>query len=161
MAELLGHDDDNPRLSLPFPARLLVLGGSGFAVGGALGAVQGARRAAQVFRAENTHRAPTTMRGWYFYRKTKNYRALHGGMAGGARLGARVAAWVGLFAVFEHAVDRLRRRTDALGSIVAGLGLSGCFALLRPSPSAFPPHPSSAIAGPSYPALSLPYPIPP
>ena len=137
MAGPLDHGDDNPRLSLPFLARLLVLGGSGFAVGGALGAVQGGRRAAQVFRAENTHRVPTTMRGWYFYRRTKNYRALYGGMVGGARLGGRVAAWVSLFAVFEHAVDRLRRRVDALGSVVAGLGLSGCFALLRQSPFPF------------------------
>jgi len=84
-----------------------------------------------VFRAENTHRQPTTTKGWYFYHKTKNYRTMYGGMVSGMQMGARVAAWVAMFVIFEDAVDRLRGRVDALGTVVAGLGLSGGFSLWR------------------------------
>ncbi|KAF8543320.1 hypothetical protein BDD12DRAFT_699936, partial [Trichophaea hybrida] len=100
-----------------------------FLVGTSLGGTLGGHRAALIFRAENTHRQPTTTKGWYFYHKTKNYRTMYGGMVAGVQTGARVAAWVAMFVIFEDAVDRLRGRVDALGTVVAGLGLSGGFSL--------------------------------
>ncbi|KAG8956704.1 hypothetical protein FRC04_000182 [Tulasnella sp. 424] len=66
--------------------------------GGMLGFVRGSRMSSLRFLAENAHRAPTTVRGWYFYNKTKNYRVLLGGFKGGGqealRLGAVGCGWV-------------------------------------------------------------------
>ncbi|KAG9050464.1 hypothetical protein FS837_005269 [Tulasnella sp. UAMH 9824] len=66
--------------------------------GGMLGFIRGSRMSALRFLAENAHRAPTTVRGWYFYNKTKNYRVLLGGFKGGGqealRLGAVGCGWV-------------------------------------------------------------------
>ncbi|KIO31108.1 hypothetical protein M407DRAFT_241984 [Tulasnella calospora MUT 4182] len=66
--------------------------------GGLLGFIRGSRMSSLRFLAENAHRAPTTVRGWYFYNKTKNYRVLLGGFKGGGqealRLGAVGCGWV-------------------------------------------------------------------
>ncbi|PWN95336.1 hypothetical protein FA09DRAFT_332241 [Tilletiopsis washingtonensis] len=79
--------------SLPFLAAALGL---------STGIYSGASRAAKVFMAENAHRQPTTVQGWFFYNKTKNYKvvlsALGAGIARGARLGAWSGAFVGLHA---------------------------------------------------------------
>jgi hypothetical protein len=48
--------------SLPFLAAALGL---------STGIYSGASRAAKVFMAENAHRQPTTVQGWFFYNKTK------------------------------------------------------------------------------------------
>ena len=122
------------RLSLPFGPRLAALSLTSLGVGGTLGLLLGGNRAALVFRAENAHRAPTSARGWYFYHKTKNYRVLQGAVREGARTGARTAAWVAMFVVFEDAIDRVRGRVDALGTVVAGLGSAGVFSVWRECP---------------------------
>lgn len=119
------------RLSLPFALRLSALTISSMAIGGTLGSFLGGHRASLIFRAENAHRAPTTTSGWYFYHKTKNYRIMRGAVFEGLRTGARVSAWVAMFVVFEDAVDRLRGRVDALGTVVAGLGTGGVFSVWR------------------------------
>jgi len=54
-------------------------------VGLALGAYRGGRMASLRFLAENAHRAPKTVKGWYFYNKTKNYRMMYGGLKEGAK----------------------------------------------------------------------------
>ena len=53
--------------------------------GMALGVYRGGRMASLRFLAENAHRAPKTVKGWYFYNKTKNYRMLYGGLKAGAK----------------------------------------------------------------------------
>jgi hypothetical protein len=59
------------------------------------------------FLAENVHRPPTTVQGWYFYNKTKNYKVMLGGLKGAGmdslRLGLAGLGWVGA----EEAADRL------------------------------------------------------
>ena len=54
-------------------------------VGMALGFYRGGRMASLRFLAENAHRAPKTIKGWYLYNKTKNYRILYGGLKDGAK----------------------------------------------------------------------------
>lgn len=44
---------------------------TGFALGFCAGMYQSANRASLVFMAENAHRRPDTVQGWYFYNKTK------------------------------------------------------------------------------------------
>ena len=53
--------------------------------GMALGVYRGGRMASLRFLAENAHRAPKTVKGWYFYSKTKNYRMMYGGLKEGAK----------------------------------------------------------------------------
>ncbi|KAI5810388.1 hypothetical protein BZA77DRAFT_297850 [Pyronema omphalodes] len=117
-----------PRLGLPFALRLPTLSTVSFLVGLFLGGSLGGRKAALQFRAENTHRAPTTTKGWYFYHKTKNYRVMYGGVLGGVRMGVGMAAWGAGFTIMEDAVDRLRGRVDAGNTVVAAMGLAGGFA---------------------------------
>ena len=68
-------------------------------LGTTIGAFRGARSASLRFLAENAHRPPKTLRGWYFYRKTKNYRMILGGLqeAGkdSGKLGLTALGWVG------------------------------------------------------------------
>lgn len=53
--------------------------------GMALGVFRGGRMASLRFLAENAHRAPKTVKGWYFYNKTKNYRMMFGGLKEGGK----------------------------------------------------------------------------
>ncbi|KZT62950.1 hypothetical protein CALCODRAFT_489493 [Calocera cornea HHB12733] len=70
------------------------------ALGVMLGLLRGSRMAGLQFAAENAHRAPKTMDGWYFYQKTKNYRVILGGLKAGAlrglQLGGVGTTYVGL-----------------------------------------------------------------
>lgn len=91
----------------------------------------GGHRASLIFRAENSHRQPTSTKGWYFYHKTKNYHVAYGAVVAGVKHAVRVGAWVAMFVIFEDAVDRLRGRVDALSTVCAGLGGAGVFSLWR------------------------------
>jgi hypothetical protein len=44
---------------------------TGFTLGFCTGLYQAAKRSSLVFMAENAHRRPDTVQGWYFYNKTK------------------------------------------------------------------------------------------
>ncbi|BGP53106.1 hypothetical protein JCM8202_004190 [Rhodotorula sphaerocarpa] len=86
---------------------LLVLGpAAAFSFGFTSGAVSASKLAAKQFLAENAHRLPTTVQGWYFYQKTKNYRVAWSGIKGGLRTGARLGLWTGAFLGCEDLVDR-------------------------------------------------------
>ncbi|KAH0613481.1 uncharacterized protein H6S33_005367 [Morchella sextelata] len=117
------------RLSTTFAGRLLLSNIGSLGLGMTIGGALGSRAAALRFRAENAHRLPVTERGWYFYHKSKNYHTALGGIKQGVRTGARIAAWASLFVATEEAVDRLMGRRDAVGTVVAGLSLSGLFSV--------------------------------
>ncbi|KIK65501.1 hypothetical protein GYMLUDRAFT_140721, partial [Collybiopsis luxurians FD-317 M1] len=88
------------KIHLNVPSRMLVLPGVAFMVGATIGLVRGGRATSLRFLAENAHRPPKTVRGWYFYNKTKNYRVLLGGFKGAARESGKLVAislgWVGI-----------------------------------------------------------------
>ncbi|RSH81585.1 hypothetical protein EHS25_006207 [Saitozyma podzolica] len=102
----LSHDE--PDTAAPVPARrtialtvptsLLVLPASAAIVGMIIGMSRGGSRARLRFLAENAHRPPTTVQGWYFYTKTRNYRVFFAAARTGARyalgLGGATAAYV-------------------------------------------------------------------
>jgi len=101
-----------------------------FACGGILGLSHGSQMASLRFRAENSHRLPTSQRGWYLYHKTKNYYVMRDAGKEAFRMGGKLGAWVGLFVLTEEAVDRLRwRHEDFASSTVAGLSVAGAFSL--------------------------------
>ena len=97
-------------------------------LGTTIGAFRGARNASLRFLAENAHRPPKTLQGWYFYKKTKNYRMMLGGLqeAGkdSGKLGLTALGWVG-------AEDALTRAGwGDVSEIGAGLFTAGTFAVV-------------------------------
>jgi hypothetical protein len=115
--------EEKKAIYLTVPPRLLILPGAAVIVGTVIGLMRGSRRVSLQFLAENAHRPPRTVRGWYFYQKTKNYKVMLGGLqqAGvdAMKLGASAVVWVGLEEGLEQA---------GLGQgseIGAGLG-TGC-----------------------------------
>lgn len=115
------------RLSIPFLIRLPTTTAAAFITGMALGLSHGTKTAGLRFRAENSHRFPTTSAGWYLYHKTKNYHAMLGGIKEGMKMGFKISFWAGSFFLIEEAVDQLRGTKDFLSTVVAGLSISGGF----------------------------------
>ncbi len=115
------------RLSLPFVLRFPGATSSAFIVGLALGLSHGGKNAGMRFRAENSHRFPTTSTGWYLYHKTKNYHVMLGAIKEGFKMGGKIAFWAGSFFLIEEAVDRVRGSKDFLSTVVAGLSTAGAF----------------------------------
>ena len=67
-------------IRIKIPERYYLLPGTAVIVGTTIGLFRGSRRESLRFLAENVHRPPTTVQGWYFYQKTKNYRVMLGGL---------------------------------------------------------------------------------
>ena len=95
-------------------------------VGTAIGIVRGSRAAGLRFLAENAHRPPRTMEGWYFYYKTKNYRMMLAGLREAGRhagkLGFTALGWVTL----EEGLKRAG--WEDVSEIGAGIGSAAVFA---------------------------------
>ncbi|KAI6117642.1 hypothetical protein EV401DRAFT_1968440 [Pisolithus croceorrhizus] len=108
-------------------SRYFILPVSAAAVGTVVGAVRGSRMAALRFLAENAHRPPTTIRGWYLYNKTKNYRRMAAGLKhGGAdalRLGVTTLVWVGI----EDGLERCGYPWTEAKEFGAGVGTALVF----------------------------------
>ena len=98
-----------------------------FFIGGLLGVSHGSKMSGMRFRAENSHRFPTTSTGWYLYHKTKNYHVMLGGIKEGLKMGFRTSAWTSAFLVVEDAIDRVRQRQDCFSSAFAGMTVAGNF----------------------------------
>ena len=95
------------RLSIPAPLRILTATVLGFLGGFGLGFSYGGKMAGMRFRAENSHRFPTSQTGWYLYHKSKNYHIALGGIKEGLKMGTRVSLWTGSFSVVEEMTDQL------------------------------------------------------
>ena len=115
------------RLSIPSFIRLPTATAGAFITGMVLGLSHGSKTAGLRFRAENSHRFPTTSAGWYLYHKSKNYHAMLGGIKEGMKMGFKLSFWAGSFFLVEEAVDQLRGTKDFLSTVVAGLSISGAF----------------------------------
>jgi len=109
-------------------SRYFILPASAAIVGTLIGAVRGSRRASLRFLAENAHRPPTTVQGWYFYNKTKNYRRMAAGLQGGGlnamKLGLAALVWVGL----EDGLERCGQPWAEARELGAGVGTASVFA---------------------------------
>lgn len=121
--------DDERRLSMTLASRVLTCGFVAFIGGGVLGGYQGSQMASLRFRAENSHRFPTTTIGWYLYHKSKNYKCMLAAIKGGLKLGPRLAGWAGSFFFLEEAIDHLRGSRNCVSTVIAGLTMSGVFSI--------------------------------
>jgi len=112
---------------ITIPRRMIIIPSTGFIVGSAIGMMRGGRAASLRFLAENAHRAPRTVEGWYFYKKTKNYRvmwgALKGGGIGGMKVGLVSLGYVGL----ESGIGRHAPGWKEIG---AGIGTATLFSVV-------------------------------
>ena len=115
------------RLSIPFGFRFPSATTLAFITGVSLGLSHGSKMSGLRFRAENSHRFPTTSTGWYLYHKSKNYHMMLGGIKEGVKMGSKVAFWAGSFFLVEEAVDHLRGSKDFMSTLIAGLSISGGF----------------------------------
>ncbi|QRW15912.1 hypothetical protein RhiXN_03913 [Rhizoctonia solani] len=115
------------KIRINVPARYYLVPGVCFTTGLILGLTRGARQASLRFLAENAHRRPTTLQGWYFYKKTKNYRVMWGALKGGGAVGLKMA---GFGALWDWGVD-CTGTGDGAGVGSAGLVLAG-YRLPRP-----------------------------
>ncbi|KAF5393816.1 hypothetical protein D9757_000226 [Collybiopsis confluens] len=119
--------DEEGKFHLNVPSRLLIVPGVAFMVGATIGLVREGRATSLRFLAENAHRPPRTVKGWYFYNKTKNYRVLLGGLKGAARESGKLVAislgWVGV----EEGLRTLGGPWNEVKEVGAGLGTAGLF----------------------------------
>ena len=127
------------------PPRYLILTSTTALTGLSLGVMRGGRTASLQYLAENAHRQPRTVEGWYFYKKTKNYRVMWGALKVGGRealrLGTAGLAWAALEDGFERAGGRIggqvgdglqRGREVGAGVVAGGLvaGICECCLLV-------------------------------
>ncbi|KAL9115865.1 MAG: hypothetical protein Q9227_000233 [Pyrenula ochraceoflavens] len=123
--------DEQHRLSMHPLLRLPIMSAASFTAGFALGMAHGAPIAAYRYRAENAHRLPTSMTGWYLYHKSKNYHSIIGGAKDGVKMGLVVAGTAGLFLSIENVVDQTRGTKDVGSTVVAGAAVSGLWSLVK------------------------------
>ncbi|KAA1466306.1 hypothetical protein DENSPDRAFT_767760 [Dentipellis sp. KUC8613] len=113
-------------IHLEIPPRMYMVPGGAMFVGTAIGLVRGSRAAGLRFLAENAHRPPKTVQGWYFYNKTKNYKMMLAGLSSAGtdatKLGITALGWV----TIEEGLKRLG--WDEVSEVGAGLGTAGLFA---------------------------------
>ncbi|KAF8502483.1 hypothetical protein JB92DRAFT_2973525 [Gautieria morchelliformis] len=115
-------------IRLTIPREYYLLPGFMATAGATIGLFRGTRTASLQFLAENAHRAPKTLQGWYFYNKTKNYRMILGGLrqggVDGIRMGITGMGWVG----FEEGLRRAG--LDEVKEVGAGVGTAGTFSAI-------------------------------
>lgn len=148
------------RYDISIGNRLVTTAFLAYSTGLLLGLSHGGKTSALRFRAENSHRFPTTKPGWYLYHKAKQNYVLRASTREGNRMGLRLAPWATLFVAVEDAVDNLRapafvharphpkasletddmrvdreRHRDFLSTTVAGVTIAGGFGIWSGSQS--------------------------
>lgn len=109
------------RAGLDTKPRLIFMTGLGSFWGFCMGSFLGGRQSGLQYLAENAHRLPTTVQGWYFYHKTKNYRVMLGGIKRGMQYAGRTGGLCLLYGTIEAGYDRIRGEADILNSLSAGV----------------------------------------
>ncbi|KAI8375587.1 hypothetical protein EDC96DRAFT_551419 [Choanephora cucurbitarum] len=118
------------RAGLDTKQRLLLMTSVGGFWGFGIGAFLGARHSGLQYLAENAHKLPTTVQGWYFYHKTKNYRMMLGGVKRGVRFAGKTGGLCLLYGAIESAMDDIRGEPDLLNSVAAGVTTGTVFSAL-------------------------------
>lgn len=93
-------------------------------VGGASGFYEGTKLSSLRYLTENGHRLPTTVGGWYFYHKKKNYVMLLSGIKTGVKHSLRYSLAVSSFFGLEWAIDTYVRNTIDMANTTAAALIS-------------------------------------
>lgn len=126
--------EENEAIHISIPPRLYQVPGAALVVGTAIGAVRGSRKEGLRFLAENAHRAPTTLQGWYFYNKTKNYRKILGGLREGGRQGLKLSATAMGWVTIEEGIRSFGHGLGEVAEVGAGVGTGAMFGLVCKCP---------------------------
>ncbi|KAI9013202.1 hypothetical protein BC832DRAFT_549036 [Gaertneriomyces semiglobifer] len=105
----------------------LQLGMAG-AIGGFIsGFYLGGRQRSYQFLAENAHRRPQTVGGWYYYHKYKNYEIAHFGFKSGFKYAGRFALISAGFGAAEAVLEQVTGKESWVNTVGAGLAASVAF----------------------------------
>ncbi|KAI8637070.1 hypothetical protein BD408DRAFT_425145 [Parasitella parasitica] len=118
------------RAGLATKPRLVLMTSIGSFWGFSIGAFIGGKQSGLQYLAENAHKLPTTVQGWYFYHKTKNYRMMLGGVKRGVRFAGKTGGLCLLYGSLEAALDDMRGEADVMNSIAAGVTTGTVFSAL-------------------------------
>ncbi|KAI9303521.1 hypothetical protein BJ944DRAFT_165295 [Cunninghamella echinulata] len=124
------YNDPLSRAGLPPKPRLIVLSGVGSFWGFGIGAFLGGKQSGLQYLAENAHRLPTTVQGWYFYHKTKNYRVMLGGVQRGMKYAVKTGGLCLLYGGIEAGLDEIRGEADIVNSVTAGVTTGALFSVI-------------------------------
>ncbi|KZT74292.1 hypothetical protein DAEQUDRAFT_720455, partial [Daedalea quercina L-15889] len=124
-----GTDGTQPKhtLHINVPPHVYLLPGAAFAVGAMIGLRRGARTAAMQFLAENVHRPPTTVQGWYFYNKTKNYRVLMAGLREAGWSAVKLTAISGTYVAVSEACEYMGGAWGEVKEVASCVGIAAAF----------------------------------
>ncbi|PVU97991.1 hypothetical protein BB559_001823 [Furculomyces boomerangus] len=79
------------------------------------------RNAGWQYLAEKSHNLPTTVEGWYYYHKWKNYRVIMGAVKKATYYGVRIGAVTAMYQIIEATLDRYAfGYTCVASSVVSG-----------------------------------------
>ncbi|KAG9054457.1 hypothetical protein FS842_005061 [Serendipita sp. 407] len=126
-ANLNQDKNDAIRIDLNVHPRMYILPMMGAAFGFSLGMIRGSRETRLQYLAENAHNAPRTVRGWYFYNKTKNYRMIMAGMSRGGKEAVKVGSIGLLWAGIEELVIRFIPAIEPIKETIAGVSTATLF----------------------------------
>ncbi len=129
--------DTPAQIHIHIPPRYYLLPGAAIIFGTTIGLLRGSRRESLRFLAENVHRPPTTVRGWYLYNKTKNYRVMMGGLKQAGADSARLAAAAAVFVAVEEGAAHVGGVVGEVKDVLAGVGTAGVFSLLCESSTGY------------------------
>jgi hypothetical protein len=118
------------RAGITAKPRLILMGSIGGLWGFAIGSYLGGKQTAFQYLAENAHKLPTTVQGWYFYHKTKNYKVILGGIKRGARMAIPTGAICLAYGAIEAGIDDIRKEADVFNSVMAGMGTGFLFSAM-------------------------------
>ncbi|WWC61680.1 uncharacterized protein I303_104265 [Kwoniella dejecticola CBS 10117] len=96
------------RISLTVPTSLLILPPTAAFIGLSIGLARGGNRSRLRFLAENAHRQPKTIQGWYFYTKTRNYRVFFGAAKTGSKFALGLGGATALYVLLDESIGFIR-----------------------------------------------------
>lgn len=100
--------------------RLMAVATVSGAIGMSLGFYEGIKLSSLRYLTENAHRLPTTVGGWYFYHKKKNYVMVIAGCKQAVKYGLKYSLGVSSFFAIEAGLDYVRHTKDFLNTTLAG-----------------------------------------
>lgn len=122
-----GKMDDplrNERLHATPSDRLRAVAVGSACIGAASGLYEGIKSSSLRYLTENAHRLPTTVGGWYFYHKRKNYVMITSACRLAVVSAAKFSAGVSTYFLLEALLDEVRGTKDFLSSAAAGGALT-------------------------------------
>jgi len=120
------NESDKPeaiRIYITNPS-LLLIPACAASFGFVSGLLTAGQRASLQFLAENAHRQPTTLQGWYFYNKTKNYRVALASVKGALATAGRMGGWTGAFVGLQEGFKRVTGWQEAQSGAASGTVLA-------------------------------------